>query len=57
MSIYDASADKPHKMTQETFDFVMNCVDAVVNAEQDVFDRFYFDIIKDAILEKTEISG
>ena len=57
MTIYDASAKKIYKINQETFDYIINCIDDTVNAEQDVFGNFYIDIITDAILEKTEISG
>lgn len=56
MTVYDASADKTHKMTQETFDFVMECIDQYVNATQD-HEGFICEHIEKLILEKTEISG
>jgi hypothetical protein len=56
MGIYDASEAKPHKMNEETFDFIMDCIlDAT-----DMHDLDRSTIYKNAreyILEKTEISG
>ncbi len=56
MTMYDSSEEKVHKMTQETFDYVMECIDQYVNATQD-HEGFLFDHIAKLILEKTEIIG
>lgn len=55
---YIASEDKPHKMKEETFDFVMDCIYDTVYAMEKINDNGYIHRkVKELILEKTEISG